>query len=116
MNAVLGFIDIEKCYPQIERGQAKKTGLCIVCRKENACKPRATCEKCNEKLKKLLRGANIKGAKGMSEKDERIERLTDEIGEAMYRCKEGVIPKAAAEMIIEKCNREIKKIKGEDKQ
>lgn len=52
----------------------------------------------------------------MSEKDERIERLTDEIGEAMYRCKEGDIPKAAAEMIIEKCNREIEKIKGEDKQ
>ena len=42
--------------------------------------------------------------------------MKDEIGEAMYRCKEGDIPKAAVEMIIEKCNREIEKIKGEDKQ
>lgn len=29
MNAVLGFIDIEKCYPQIEREQVKKTGLAL---------------------------------------------------------------------------------------
>ena len=51
MNAILGFVDIEKAYPRIDRERARKTGLCIVCRKENACKPRATCEKCDEKLK-----------------------------------------------------------------
>ena len=46
----------------------------------------------------------------MSEEKERLRRLWDEKREAQYRCKEGDIPKAAAEMIIAKADAEIKKI------
>ena len=50
----------------------------------------------------------------MAGENEQIQRLTDEIAEAMYRCKEGDIPKVAAEIIIERCKREIQRIEEDE--
>ena len=51
-----------------------------------------------------------------NQEERKIKKLEDEIREAMWQLKEGNIPKGFAVETINRCNREIEKIKGEDKQ